>query len=191
MIPIGKTMVSENLLERKFVCDLNACKGACCVVGDSGAPLDYEELKLLDETLPAVKPYMTKKGRRAIEEHGPYVIDADGEYTTTLTGPKEECAFVFFDANGLALCAIEKAWKEGKTPWRKPVSCHLYPVRISELKSYTAVNYHKWEICKPACACGKEMKMPLHRFVKDALIRKFGKEWYHELESYSKDKQKP
>jgi hypothetical protein len=182
MIPIGKTMVSDDLLERKFVCDLSACKGACCVEGESGAPLDDEELPILEEILPSVLPYMTKKGIRAVKKHGPYVKDSDGDFTTTLTGEQAECAFVFFDANGIALCAIEKAHKEGKISWKKPISCHLYPVRISRYKEYEAVNYHRWDVCKPACECGKKMKVPVFRFLKDALIRKFGSLWYRELE---------
>src|SRR5688572_32764767 len=113
MIAIDKTLISEDLLEKRFVCDLNACKGACCVAGESGAPLDKDELPVLDSILHKVKPYMTKKGLKAVEKRGPYVVDSDGDYTTTLVGPEEECAFVYFDENRIAKCAIEKAYYDG------------------------------------------------------------------------------
>src|SRR4051812_9572570 len=145
MITIDKTLISEDLLDKKFVCDLHACKGACCVAGESGAPLDKEELQVLDSVLEQVKPYMVKKGIKAVEKYGTYVVDSDGDYTTTLVSPGAECAFVYFDETNTAKCAIEKAFYEGKIGWKKPISCHLYPVRISKYKSYDAVNYHKWE----------------------------------------------
>lgn len=182
MIAIGKTLVSEDLLERRFVCDLNACKGECCVAGDSGAPLDKEELPVFDEILEKVKPFMTQKGLRAIKKQGPYVIDSDGDYTTTLVSPGAECAFVYFDENKIAKCAIEKAYNEGVISWKKPLSCHLYPVRITKYKSYDAVNYHRWSVCKPACECGKKLDVPVYRFLKEPLIRKYGREWFSNLE---------
>lgn len=182
MIAIDKTLVSEDLLERKFVCDLTACKGACCVAGDSGAPLDKEELPLLESVLEKVKPYMVKKGIKAIEKHGPYVVDGDGDYTTTLVSEGAECAFVYFDENKVAGCAIEKAYNEGKISWQKPISCHLYPVRITAYKSYDAVNYHTWDVCKAACECGKKLDVPVYKFLKGPLIRKYGKEWFQQLE---------
>src|SRR6478735_3592154 len=160
MIAIDKTLISEDLLEKKFVCDLNACKGACCVAGDSGAPLDKEELSILDSVLDKVKPYMVKKGIKAVEKHGTYVLDSDGDYTTTLVSEGAECAFVFFDEKNIAKCAIEQAYLEGKIDWKKPISCHLYPIRISDYKAYEAVNYHSWHICKPACECGKQLNVP-------------------------------
>jgi len=182
MIAIDKTLVSEDLLDKKFVCDLNACKGACCVAGDSGAPLDKDELPILDSILEAVKPYMVKKGIKAIEKNGAFVLDGDGDYTTTLVSPGAECAFVYFDENKIAKCAIEKAYYEGKITWKKPISCHLYPVRISKYKSYDAVNYHKWEVCKPACECGAKLDVPVYKFLKEPLIRKYGKAWFKQLE---------
>lgn len=186
MIAIGQTLISEDLLEKKFVCDLNACKGACCVAGDSGAPLDKSELKQLEEVLDAVKPYMNKKGLAAIQKHGPYVVDSDGDYTTTLVGEKAECAFVVFDENKIAKCAIEQAYSEGKIKWKKPISCHLYPVRITRYKGYDAVNYSHWDICAPACACGEKLDVPVYKFLKEPLIRKYGRAWYAELEQSAK-----
>lgn len=182
MIAIDNTLISEDLLDKKFVCDLNACKGACCVLGDSGAPLDKDELPILEKILDKVKPYMVKKGIKAIEKKGPYVIDSDGDYTTTLVSEGAECAFVYFDETQIAKCAIEKAYYEGKIDWKKPISCHLYPVRISKHKNYDAVNYSKWDICKPACDCGAKLDVPVYKFLKEPLIRKYGKEWFNQLE---------
>ena len=186
MIAINKTLISEDLLEKKFVCDLNACKGACCVAGDSGAPLDKDELATLDSVLENVKPYMVKKGIKAVEKHGTYVIDSDGDYTTTLVSAGAECAFVFFDTNKIAKCAIEQAFYDGKIEWKKPISCHLYPVRITKHKEYDAVNYDTWNICKPACECGSKLDVPVYKFLKEPLIRKYGKEWFKELEKSAK-----
>lgn len=186
MIAVGNTLISEDVLEKKFVCDLQACKGACCVAGDSGAPLDKDELAVLESIVDKVKPYMVKKGVAAIEKHGPYVIDEDGDYTTTLVSDKAECAFVYFDENKIALCAIEKAHKEGKIDWKKPISCHLYPIRISKLKAHEALNYDKWDVCKPACTCGAKLDVPVYKFLKDPLIRKYGKDWFKELEKSAK-----
>jgi len=182
MIAIDKTLISEDLLDKKFVCDLNACKGACCVAGDSGAPLDKDELPILESVLDEVKPYMVKKGIKAIEKHGAYVVDSDGDYTTTLVSEGAECAFVYFDEKKIAKCAIEKAHQEGKINWQKPISCHLYPVRITEHKNYDAVNYHKWDVCKPACSCGEKLNVPVYKFLKTPLIRKYGKDWFKQLE---------
>jgi hypothetical protein len=186
MIAIDNTLISENLLEKKFVCDLNACKGACCVAGDSGAPLDKDELPILDAVLEKVKPYMVKKGLAAVKKHGTYVVDGDGDYTTTLVSEGAECAFVYFDEQKTAKCAIEKAYYDGVIDWKKPISCHLYPVRISKHKSYDAVNYSKWDICKPACACGEKLDVPVYKFLKEPLIRKYGKDWFKQLELSAK-----
>jgi hypothetical protein len=186
MIAIDKTLISEDLLEKKFVCDLNACKGACCVAGDSGAPLEKDELPILDSILEKVKPYMVKKGIKAVEKYGSYVIDSDGDYTTTLVSSGAECAFVFFDENKIAKCAIEQAYYDGKIDWKKPISCHLYPVRITAHKEYDAVNYDKWSICKPACECGAKLDVPVYKFLKEPLIRKYGKDWFKQLEQSAK-----
>jgi hypothetical protein len=180
MIAIGNALVSEDLLEKKFVCDLNACKGACCVEGESGAPLEADELEILASIWDKVKPYVPADGVKAIEKQGTHVIDSDGDLTTPLMKGKH-CAYTYFE-NGFALCAIEKAHKEGKIKYKKPISCHLYPVRIEKTKVYDSVNYHKWDICKPACKCGAKLDVPVFKFVKDGLVRKYGKKWYAELE---------
>jgi hypothetical protein len=176
------TLLSEDLFERRFVCDLNACKGACCVAGESGAPLEPEEEALLKELWPKIKPYIPEKGQRAIDEHGVSEVDEDGDLVTTLVEGRGECAFTVFDEKGVALCGVEKAWKDGAIPFRKPISCHLYPIRITKLKFHDGLNYHQWPICKPACECGAKLDVPVFRFLKDSLTRKYGAEWYEELE---------
>jgi hypothetical protein len=181
MIEIGKTLVSIDVVEKQFVCDLNACKGACCVHGESGAPLEDDEAEILEKIYPIVEPYLNEKGKKAIKKQGTWVIDSDGDKTTPLVGPEKECAYTIFE-NGTALCGIEKAHREGKIKWAKPISCHLYPVRITNGRRNVLVNYEKWDICKPACACGEKLQVPVYKFVKSALVRKFGKEWYKALE---------
>lgn len=194
MIAIDNTLVSEDILEKKFACDLNACKGACCVEGGAGAPLEKEEVKVLEEIYENVKPYMLPDGIRAVEKYGFYVIDEDdGDWCTPLVDKKPSdkhpgrCAFVMFD-KGVAKCAIEKAYYEGRVNFKKPVSCHLYPVRITKHKDYDAVNYHKWDICRPACACGKKLQVPVYSFVREGLVRKYGEKWYGQLTLADKKK---
>lgn len=186
MIAIDNTIVSEHLLEKKFVCDLNACKGECCVAGDAGAPLDEAEIAILEDIWDEVKPYLPKDGVKAIEKQGVFVIDEDGDYTTPLVKGKH-CAFTIFD-DGIAKCGIEQAFYDGKVNWKKPISCHLYPVRITKFKTYDAVNYHKWEVCKPACECGAKLNVPVYKFLREPLIRKYGADWYKQLELADKMK---
>ena len=180
MIEIGKTLISTELLEEHFVCDLNKCKGECCIAGDYGAPLDKSELKEIDKYYPIVKPLLQKKGIKSIEEQGLYVKDDEGEWVTPLINENEECAFTIFE-NGIAKCSFEKAYYDGQIPWKKPISCHLYPVRIKKLKNYDALNYDRWDVCAPACKLGKSLKVPVYQFLKESLTRKYGEEWYNEL----------
>lgn len=189
MIAIRDTLVSEELLDKQFVCDLTACKGACCVEGESGAPLDQDELDLLEENWPKVKPYLPVDGVKAIEKQGFYVIDSDGDRVTPLVKGKH-CAYTIFEKDGTAKCGIEKAWKEGKSSFRKPVSCHLYPVRLKEGSPFIKVEYHSWKICKPACACGEKLKVSVFQFLKEALVRRFGKAWYDELALVDRERSK-
>lgn len=182
MYAIDKTLVSQDLLEREFVCDLAACKGACCIKGDAGAPLEDHEIHILEEEHEAIKPFMDGPGKRKVEQAGVFEIDSDGDKGTVLL-EDGRCAYALQDQNGVYSCAIEKANQEGEIDFRKPISCHLYPVRITKYPAYEAVNYDKWDICKPACDCGAKLKVPLFRFVKDALIRKYGNQWYKELET--------
>lgn len=180
MIQIGKALISEEIIEKEFVCNLSACKGACCVDGDAGAPLEESELQILTDIYPKVKPFLRKEGIQAIEEQGLFTT-SDGEYETTLIDGKD-CAYVIFDDNETALCGIEEAYNQGEVDWKKPISCHLYPIRVRDYTEFSAVNYHKWEICDDACSLGKELQVPVYKFVKQALVRKFGEDWYAELE---------
>jgi len=182
MIMIDDKLVSDELFEKKFVCDLGACKGACCVEGESGAPLEESELEVLEEIIDEVKPYMRKEGIEAIEKSGLYEIDTDGEYVTPLVKGKE-CAYVSFDKNGTAKCSIEQAHRDGKIDFPKPISCHLYPIRLTELKDFTALNFHHWPICKPAHSCGAKLDVKVYRFLKEPITRKFGKSFFDQLEA--------
>lgn len=181
MLQLGKTIISEDLIEKDFVCNLAACKGACCIDGDAGAPLEKEETVILDEIYAKVKPFLRKEGIQAIKEQGTWIQNDFGEFETPLINGAD-CAYVIFDKNKTALCAIEEAYNQGEIKWKKPVSCHLYPVRVQEYSEFSAVNYHKWEICDDACVLGKELQVPVYKFVKQALIRKFGTDWYAALE---------
>lgn len=180
MIQINDTVVSEILLEKKFVCNLNACRGACCVEGDAGAPLEENELEELDKVFPLVKEYLSETSIKALEEDL-YTIDGDGEYVTQLVNG-QECAFVFFDEKGITKCSIEQAYLNGKTKFKKPISCHLFPVRLTQYKKFTAVNYAHWDICDDACKLGNELGIKTYQFLKEPLVRKFGKTWFDELE---------
>ena len=180
MFQLGKTIVSEDIIEKEFVCNLSACKGVCCVAGEAGAPLEEEELKLLLDNYPKIKPFLSEKGIKEIESQGLFVT-IEGEFETPLVDEKE-CVYAIFDDKNTAKCGIEEAYNQGKVNWQKPLSCHLYPVRLMNYSEFTAVNYHKWPICDDACTLGKELQVPVYKFVKDALVRKFGADWYAELE---------
>lgn len=179
MIVIDDTLVSDDLAKKRFICDLGKCHGDCCVEGDAGAPLEDEEIGILEDCLDEIKPYMAPKGIAVVEKSGVFDYDFDGEFVTPLVDDRE-CAFVYFE-NGISYCAIEKAWKEGKIDFQKPISCHLYPVRLSVLTDHIAVNYDHWEICKAALLKGQEHQVPVYRFLKEPLIRKFGNDWYNKL----------
>lgn len=180
MFQIGATLVSEELIENDFVCNLNACEGACCVEGEAGAPLETDEVTILEDIYQKVKPFLRPEGIQAIEKQGTSIKNEWGEFETPLVNGNE-CAYVIFEGK-TAKCGIEEAYNQGVVSWKKPVSCHLYPVRVKEYSSFSAVNYHRWDICSPACSLGKELQVPVYRFVKEALIRKFGETWYAELE---------
>ena len=179
MIQVEDQIVSLNVFKKHFVCDLNQCKGACCVEGDSGAPLLEEEKEILTEIYEKVKPYMMEGGVETIENFGVSIYDSEGDLTTPLINNRE-CAFVFYE-HGTAKCAIEKAYLDGKIDFKKPISCHLFPIRIKEYKDFDAVNYEEIKVCKPACECGSKLKIPLYVFLKEPLIRKYGDSWYKEL----------
>ena len=189
MFQLGKTIVSEDIIEKDFVCNLSACKGACCIDGDAGAPLEKEETLILEKVYPKVKPFLREKGIKAIENQGTWITSDFGELETPLID-NADCAYVIFDEKNTALCAIEEAYNQGIIDWKKPISCHLYPVRVKSYSEFSAVNYDKWEICDDACSLGTELQVPVYKFVKQALIRKFGEDWYVELEKTAKTLQK-
>ncbi|WP_341215887.1 DUF3109 family protein [uncultured Wocania sp.] len=185
MFQLGKTIVSEDIIEKDFVCNLSACKGACCIDGDAGAPLDKEETQILKDIYSKVKPFLREAGIDAIEKQGTHITTDFGDFETPLIN-NADCAYVIFDEKNTALCGIEEAYNQGEISWKKPVSCHLYPIRVKEYSEFSAVNYDKWEICDDACSLGKELQVPVYKFVKEALIRKFGEDWYSELEKVAK-----
>lgn len=187
MLEIGKTLISLDLITKKFCCDLPRCLGNCCVYGDSGAPLTSEEQELIVEVYPEVEPYMRQEGIQAVQEQGHFITDSDHDQVTPLIN-QGECAFVVFQ-NGISFCAIEMAYRAGKTSWIKPLSCHLYPVRIKEYLRYDAVNYDVWDICMPAVENGENLGLPVYQFVKDALLRKYGSDWYDQLDYAAKNLQ--
>ena len=179
MLIVGNALVSEDIIEKKFACDTRACLGACCVKGDAGAPLLASEIEIIENELPSIKPFLSEEGLRNIEKQGFYTSDPEGESVTTCL-PTGECSFLVYE--GLtATCGIENAHKEGKTDFKKPISCHLYPIRAKQYGEYTALNYHKWDICEPACGRGEDENIPVYAFLKEALIRKMGEAWYEEL----------
>ena len=180
MIQVGEILVSEDVRDKEFVCNLEKCKGACCVEGDYGAPLEEDELDVLKKIYPKIKSYLMPEGVKAIEEQGTYIVDPDGDYSTPTIGGKE-CAYAVYDEKGWLKCGIEDAYNDGKIKFRKPISCHLYPIRIVNKRGFETVTYHKWSICSDACKLGKELQVPIYKFLKDPLIRKYGKEWYQEL----------
>jgi len=186
MFQIGKTIVSEDIIEKDFVCNISKCKGECCVSGEAGAPLNKEEVVILEEIYPKVKPFLRMEGIAAIEAQGTSIVSDFNELETPLVN-ETECAYLIFNENKTALCGIEEAYNSGAVNWKKPISCHLYPVRVKDYSEFAAVNYHKWDICGDACSLGKELQVPVYKFVKEALIRKFGKKWYAELEKVAQE----
>jgi hypothetical protein len=186
MIQIQDTIVSLDVLEKSFFCDLPVCKGVCCVEGESGAPVEEDEIALLEETLPAVWDDLSPGAREVIRQQGVVYIDADGDFVTSIV-EGANCVFSCYDENGYCKCAIEKAYREGKTGFYKPVSCHLYPVRVTQYRGFRAVNYHRWQVCEAAVRLGMKNGVKVFRFLKEALVRKFGEEWYRQLENVAEE----
>jgi hypothetical protein len=182
LIAIGNILVSDLVIEEQFVCDLHQCKGGCCEDGDAGAPLEKEEMDQLNKVYDVVKPYLSAAGIREIEGSGCYQYDREfGWVTPTVDG--RICAYGFRDRGGVIKCGIEQAYNEGKLGWKKPISCHLYPLRVKKTRAHEVLNYEPREsLCKPACGLGKKLKIPAYVFLKEALIRKYGKDFYSALE---------
>lgn len=180
MIQIKDTLISEDVFETCFVCDLGKCKGMCCVEGDAGAPLTHEEYEAIKDVLPKIWDDLSLKARELIEKQGIAYIDDDGELVTSIIKGRE-CVFTYFDADGVCRCAIDNAFREGKISVQKPISCHLYPIRLHKYDEFTALNYDRWSVCRPALRLGKKTGIKLYQFLKEPLIRKFGEEWYQEV----------
>jgi hypothetical protein len=190
MIEIDNTIVSFDVVKTYFKCDITICKGKCCIEGDSGAPLEEEEIKLIEKNINIISEYLSDKSKKVITENNFYYIDSDGDLVTQLCNNKE-CVFVYFE-NEIAYCAIEKAYTENKINFNKPISCQLYPIRLTKYKDFTGVNYHQWAICEYALINGKNDKIYLYQFCKNALCNKFGTDWYNklaEIATYIKSKE--
>ncbi len=186
MIQIDDVVISLDVFREKFLCDLGACAGECCVEGDAGAPLEEEEVGRIREVLPLIWDDLSPAARAVIRKQGVSYRDNDGDLVTSIVHGKD-CVFTCYDEKGCCYCAIEKAFREGKTDFYKPVSCHLYPIRISPMGPYQAVNYHRWSVCKAAVLLGQKESVPVYTFLKEPLIRKFGEAWYRELEEAARE----
>ena len=180
MIQIANTLLSDDIFEAQFICDLCKCKGQCCVDGESGAPLTREEHDQIEEILPVIWDDLSPKAQQLISEQGISYNDTDGELVTSIVNG-EECVFTYFDENGICKCAIDTAYREGRIPVQKPISCHLYPIRLTDYPDFTAVNYHRWSVCRPAVKLGRKEGVPLYRFLREPLIRRFGESWYNKV----------
>lgn len=181
MIEVGHVLVHEDVTDEHFVCNLDKCKGACCIEGDAGAPLEHAEKGILDEIYPEVKKFMSEKGIATIEQTGTSVMDDEGDLVTPCVDGNKECAYVIWE-KGITKCAIEKAYEAGAITWKKPISCHLYPIRITNYPEFDVLNYDRWSICSPACAHGDKLGVKVYEFLKGPLTRKYGADWYSQLE---------
>ena len=181
MVQIDDTIISLDVFDAKFICDLDKCKGECCVEGESGAPLEDDEVAKLEAVLPIVWDDLSEEAKAIINAQGVAYEDMDGDMVTSIVNGKD-CVFTCYDASGMCKCAIEKAYREGKVDFYKPISCHLYPIRLEKYSDFTAVNYHRWSVCKAAEILGQKEGLPVYKFLKEPLIRKFGQEWYEQLE---------
>ncbi|MDD4729087.1 MAG: DUF3109 family protein [Dysgonamonadaceae bacterium] len=180
MLQINDTIISMDLIETQFICDLNKCKGQCCVDGDSGAPLEKDENDKINEILPVIWDELSPKAQALISKQGISYEDYDGELVTSIINGKE-CVFTYFDEQGVCKCVIDNAYREGRISVPKPISCHLYPIRLQKYREFTAVNYHKWSVCNPAVKLGQKEGVELYKFLKEPLIRKFGEKWYKDV----------
>lgn len=183
MIAIDHVLLSDEVIEEQFVCDLNACKGGCCVDGDCGAPLTEEETHIVADIYPKIKQFLLPEYIAEVERQGTHVMDDEYGYVTpTINGGI--CVYAYTDDLGIVKCAMEKAWKDGLIDFPKPISCHLYPIRIKESSGYEVVNYEpRKTLCKPACKQGRKLKVPVYRFLRNSIVRKYGEEFYETLDT--------
>lgn len=189
MVQIDDVVVSLDVFREKFICNLDACKGQCCIEGDAGAPLEEEEVAELEKVLPVIWDQLSPQAREIIDRQGVCYTDQDGDLVTSIVNGKD-CVFTCYDEKGCCYCAIEKAYRDGKVDFYKPVSCHLYPIRVGKYGPYKAVNYHRWDVCKAAVILGQKENVPVYKFLKEPLIRKFGEAWYNEMESVAEELRK-
>lgn len=191
MFQINNTIVASDIIEENFLCDLSVCKGECCVEGESGAPLEKEEVSIIEGILSHVWDDLSPDAQQIIEKQGVAYQDRDGDMVTSIVNGKD-CVFTYYDETGTCKCAIEKAYREGRIDFYKPISCHLYPIRLEKYREFTAVNYHRWRICKAAVLLGNKEGLKIYQFLKEPLIRRFGEDWYKELtliaEEYTREK---
>lgn len=186
MIEIDGKVINTEIFRRRFICDISKCKGTCCYDGDSGAPLEEDELEKLTEVYPTVKPYLSDEENEEIAKQGLWVTDRDGDLVTPIIRGCE-CVYTNREEDGTWSCAIEKAYREGKTKWRKPISCYLYPIRVSKTRKYEMLNFHEWEVCRPAVELGEKIGTPAYKFLKEPIIAKYGEEFYNELEQVEQE----
>ena len=180
MVQIDDKLISLDVFEKRFVCDISKCHGDCCVEGESGAPLEDDEVEIVERLYPLLKPLLSEKAIAEIEKDGTWIIDSDGDKVTPIINGRE-CVYTYFDENGICKCAIEKLYLDGKTDFKKPISCHLYPIRVSKYPSYEALNYHSWPICAPARELGGKLGVPAYQFLKEPIERRYGKAFYEEM----------
>ncbi|MBR4380639.1 MAG: DUF3109 family protein [Bacteroidaceae bacterium] len=181
MYQIGDVLISDEVLTERFVCDLEKCMGACCIEGDAGAPVDLNEIMQIEEVLPVIWDQLSIPARKVINKQGVAYSDSEGQLVTSIVNGKD-CVFTCYDEKGGCYCALEKAYREGKTKFYKPLSCHLYPIRHKKVGDLDALNYHRWDVCKAAVLLGEQLDVRVYEFLKEPLIRKFGEAWYQELE---------
>ena len=180
MIQIDDVVISLDVFREKFLCNLDACKGECCIEGDAGAPVELDEVEKLEEVLPVIWDELSPEARAVIDKQGVVYTDEEGDLVTSIVNHKD-CVFTCYESGGMCHCAIEKAYREGKTDFYKPISCHLYPIRLTAYDTFTAVNYSRWKICKAAEVLGRKEGVKVYQFLREPLIRRFGQEWYDEL----------
>ncbi len=181
MIQVGDVIVSTDCLTEHFCCDLDACKGICCVEGDAGAPVTMDEVAQLEEALPAVWDGLSASAQSVVDRQGVAYVDEDGDLVTSIVNGRD-CAFTCYDEKGCCFCAIERAYRAGRCAFRKPSSCYLYPIRVKQIGSLVGLNYHRWDVCREAVKRGEELGLPVYRFLKEPLTERFGEVWYAELE---------
>lgn len=187
MISLDDILISEDILRAEFVCDLSKCKGACCIEGDAGAPLKRKELKELEKVFHLIRDKLTPEALAVIQKKGLYDQDEDYTYVTPIIGDGI-CVYGTLDENGTVICQIEQAYLEGKTDFKKPISCHLYPIIHTKTKNFESLNYYPREVlCKPACKLGKKLKIPVYEFLKEPICREFGEDFYETLAELARD----